>query len=188
MSTGPDWVEAALEELERLPEPHREKKQATVIALVDAKLAGRSEESVWGLPTVCARSTYHGKWRKDPLFADVLERVGNLARGWVNGRSVRALQEAAERLALASPVAVSTSIQHLQHPDGNVALRAAFGILDRAGMETAAKGSQRVENEVTLDADQFAVLMGEAQEQAAEIEAEALSWDPEQAREDDGSI
>lgn len=148
-----EWIEVATEQLSRLDNPHREKKRATIIALVDARLAGRTEESVWNQPQTCSRNTYHSKWKRDPVFADVLDNVYHMARDWNDGRSVRALAEAAERLALASPAAVTKIIQRLGSEDEAIVLRAAFGILDRAGVETAAKVDVRNEVKHELDSD-----------------------------------
>jgi len=133
------WVEAVGAAFDGLQQPHREKKKATIIALVDARLAGRSEETVWKLPGVCNRGTYHLKWKKQADFVICLDRVSALATDWRDGRAIRALQEAAERLALATPVAVGKAIVLLGSDDERVRLQAAFGILDRAGVETAAK-------------------------------------------------
>jgi hypothetical protein len=141
-----EWTDIAQAALARLNgHAHTEKMKATVIALVDAHLAGRSEETVWSLPEACSRKTYHGKWKRDPVFAEVLAEVDGLAKGWRDGRSLRALNEAAERLALAAPVAVSRLIERLKSDDESIILRAATAILDRAGLETAAKSSSRVE-------------------------------------------
>jgi hypothetical protein len=146
-----EWTEAAQAALVRLDgERHGDKMKATILALVDAHLAGRSEETVWGLPEACSRNTYHGKWKRDPLFAQVLGEVDALAKGWRDGRSLRALNEAAERLALASPVAVAKLIERLKSEDEGIILRAATAILDRAGIETAAKSSSRAEVEVDV--------------------------------------
>ena len=139
-----DWESQAAAELDRLDNPHATKKRATIIALVDARLAGKTEESVWQRDETCSRSVYHEKWKKDPTFADVLTKVTALARQWHNGRSLRALAQAAERLALASPVAVAKAIAMLNSLDDQVALRAAFGILDRAGVETAVKSKAEI--------------------------------------------
>lgn len=136
-----DWTDRAAQALEPLRGTHLVKKRATVMALVDARLAGRSEESVWRLPEVCNRSTYHSKWKHDPVFAAVLDEVTQLAREWKDTRAMDALRESAEQLALATPEAVAVAIRLLSDPDGHVQLRAAFGILDRAGFETATKGS-----------------------------------------------
>lgn len=134
-----EWETLAASELDRLTNPHAAKKRATVIALVDARIAGRPEETVWTLPETCSRTVYHTKWKRDPVFAEVLEQVTAAARQWRDGTALRALAQAAERLALASPVAVARAIALLQSSDEQVVLRAAFGILDRAGVETAVK-------------------------------------------------
>lgn len=139
-----EWETAVAAELGRLTDPHLAKKRNTIIALIDAKLAGRNLETVFDLPGCVSRTVYHAKWKSDPLFADVLEKATALAWQWHGGRAMRALAQAAERLALASPVAVAKAIQMLQSMDDQVALRAAFGILDRAGVETAQKSTTEV--------------------------------------------
>ncbi len=158
-----EWVGGAQATLSRLNgEVWADKKKATILALVDAHLSGQSEETVWGRPETCARNTYHLKWKKDPLFAAVLADVDGLARGWKDGRSMRALSEAAERLALASPVAVAKLIERLKSTDESIILRAATAILDRAGMQTAAKSSSQVDVDVSTlsDAELQAIIGG----------------------------
>lgn len=140
-----DWQAQAAAELGRLTAPNATKKRNTVIALVDARLAGTPEEAIWKRPDTCSRAIYHGKWRKDPIFASVLENVEKLARGWKDGESARSLEEAARLLALASPLAVRKVLEVLRDSrDDQAILRAAFGLLDRAGVETAAKSSAEV--------------------------------------------
>ena len=56
-----DWIDEAAAQLNRLQGKHREKQRATVIALVDARISGRSEETVWSLPETCSRNIYHSK-------------------------------------------------------------------------------------------------------------------------------
>lgn len=138
-----DWAEAVANELDRLRGlQHEHKRRNTILALVDARLAGRSEETVWGRPETCNRSTWHNKWKHDGIMVDVLGNVERSARRWTDTRAARALASAAEKLALASPEAVVVAIQRMTSGDENVALRAAFGILDRAGVETAPKQAQ----------------------------------------------
>lgn len=139
-----DWVDAVASELDRLDgQLHANKKRNTVLALVDIRLSGGSEESVWTRPTTCNRSTWHLKWKRDPLLMDVLGNVERLARRWTDTRTIRALQEAAEKLMLASPAAAGKAIALMLSEDDAVALRAAFGVLDRAGVETAPKQQQQ---------------------------------------------
>lgn len=145
-----EWVSAATAALSKLNDVQwGERKKATIIALVDARLAQRSEESVWDLPQVCARNTYHSKWKKDALFMAVLDEVTTLAKEWHDGRAMRALAEAAEQLAINSPEAVRRLVAVMkQGGDLTNARLAAVAILDRAGIETAAKSSS--ENTIEL--------------------------------------
>ena len=140
MAMADEWISAAANQLERLSgDRHYGKMRGTVIALIGARLAGVSEETVWEprRPETCSRTIYQRKWKKQPLFADVLKQVETLAREYQDGRALRAKQQAAERLALAAPVAVAAAIREMQSDDPAIRLRAAFGILDRAGIETA---------------------------------------------------
>jgi hypothetical protein len=138
-----DWADVAADELDRFQGDHANKKRNTVIALVDARMAGKSEETVWNLPTTCSRNTWHARWKHDRLMQEVLGNVERLARRWTDTRTIRALQEAAEKLMLASPAAAGKAIALMLSDDDAVALRAAFGVLDRAGVETAPKQQQQ---------------------------------------------
>lgn len=148
LPTPPDWAGLAAAELDRLNgKPHTGKMRATVLALVDVRLAGLPEERVWDrslYPDACSRTIYQQKWKHQPLFASVLTNVEALARNYQDTRTLRALQSAAERLALASPVAVGRLIALMQDPESAIVLRAALGILDRAGVETAQKASSEI--------------------------------------------
>ncbi len=145
-----EWTDAAQAALSRLDgSAWADKKKTTILALVDAHLSGKSEETVWDKPGTCARNTYHSKWKRDPLFAQALADVDALARGWRDGKALRALNLAAERLALAAPVAVTRLVERMGSRDESIILRAAVAILDRAGIETAAKSSSK--SEVDID-------------------------------------
>ena len=148
------WIREVQEEFARLRPPHVEKKKATILALVDARLAGQSEETVWRLPTTCSRNTYHSKWKRDPVFARVLDVAYRAAVAWRDTKALRALKEAAEKLALASPKAVDKVITTMEKTlDESVRLRAAFGILDRADFSTAMKATQQVDASVGVNFD-----------------------------------
>lgn len=151
-----DWstAEALADELGRLEEPHRQKKIDTILALVDARLSRKSEETIWARPEVCNRTTYHTKWKKDPIFAEVLTRCTAAARHYQNTRAARAIAQAAEDLALASPKAVRRLIKILDADDNTDARLAAVAILDRAGLETAAK-SMSEQHTVTGTIDEW---------------------------------
>lgn len=163
------WIEVAAAALDRLDGQHKRKKRDTVIALVDARLAGRAEESVWELPQACSRTIYHTKWKHDEVFAGVLAEVSAIAERWQDTRSLRALQSAAERMALASPVAAAKLIGLMNADDAAIVLRAATAILDRAGIETAQKQSTETHASVDVrrldelsDEQLAAIAMGEA--------------------------
>lgn len=158
-----DWRERAAAALGKLnDERWADKMKATIIALVDAHLAGVSEETVWERDDTCARNTYHLKWKKDALFAEVLSEVDSLARDFRDNRAVYALAEAAESLRLASPDAVLRLIAIMsQGGDLTNSRLAATAVLDRAGMETAAKSSQvDVDMSTLSDAELQAIIGG----------------------------
>ena len=150
---APYWSAATeiLDALDRLQAPHKQKKITTVLALVDARLAGRSEETVWSQPGTVARSNYHTKWKKDELFSDVLATVYRAALRQQNQRATDALLMAQHRIRLASVPAAGTVIKAMGSTDEQIALRAALAILDRAGLETAPKAEQHNVGPTPLD-------------------------------------
>ncbi len=177
LAPPPAWIAEATALLDALTGKHAQLKRNTIIALVDARLARRSEETVWSVPGTCNRRVYHTKWKRDPAFAETLKAVHDLAVHHKNARAVSALSEAAENLALASPAAVAAAVRLLMSADEAVRLRAAFGILDRAGVETANKGSATITQ--AMDADQFAALQAQAKRTAVSVEDDAATaWDP----------
>ena len=95
------------------------------------------------MPQTCSRTIFHTKWKKDAVFAEVLERTTQIAREWKDGEALRALEEAARELALAAPDAVSNLVGRLESEDESIILRAAVAILDRAGIETASKAAEQ---------------------------------------------
>ncbi len=200
------WIPVAVAELAKLDEPHREKKRATIIALVDAALAGSSEEMLWDRdrhPETCSRTIYHNKWKKDPTFAGVLQAVLKLAQTWQDTQELRALATAARRLRLASPdaadqlvsIATTGQVRRVFKSAAGVdevllapaaaaeVLRATTAVLDRAGMETASKATTTV----AMDADQFARLREEALQRAEQDHADAeRAWEQQQQAAADG--
>jgi CO/xanthine dehydrogenase FAD-binding subunit len=145
-ATDDTWktAEAITAQLARLDDhqPHDWRRmKTTIIALVDAHLASQTEESIWARPDTCNRKTYHTRWKKDPLFVDVLHNVRKAARAHQDSRAARSLATAADRLAIAAPPAVNRLIALLGSADEAIILRAAVAILDRAGLETASKQS-----------------------------------------------
>lgn len=175
---GDGWKQTIREQLSRLNGlQHERKKKDTLIALIDANMSGKSEETVWEREDTCARSTWHEKWKRDPLIAEVLERARRLAHDWRDGLAANTLAEAAELLALESYASVEKAA-YLRDKSGDdrVQLQAAFGILDRAGALTAAKSDVSTNR---LDSDTFAAMRAQAQIEASEWEEEALdAWTP----------
>ena len=133
--------------------PHTQKMIDTIVALVDAKLAGMAIEEVFDRPDTCARATYYNKWKHDPHFDACYKSVLEIAQHWHDNRAANALADAHERLALATPamvaLAVETALKANKMGDFNAVLRAAFGILDRADDVTAQKGSASVEHAIS---------------------------------------
>ncbi len=150
------WKKKAVAELARLnDERWADKMKTTIVALVDAHLAGISEETVWGRPETCSRTVYHQKWKKQPLFAEVLAEVNGLARDWKDNESVYALEDAARALKLATPDAVKRLVAIMAQADDLTNSRlAAVAVLDRAGLETAAKSSSSVDVDVSRLSDE----------------------------------
>lgn len=166
--------------LNRLPEPHRQKKRATVLGLVAAKLAGNSEESVFGKEDTCSRNIWHGKWKRDEVISSVLATVLAAAETWRATDELRSLQAASRYLALGAPAAAARLVTMLAHADAAQARLAAVAILDRAGMETAAKSSSESSSRVELSSEQFALMLRQAEAEADAVERDVLAngWNP----------
>lgn len=143
------WLVNAQLLLDSIQGQQAKKKRETIAALLDARLAGRSDESVWKLPQTCSRTVFHEKWKRDPVFAYVLAELERLTMEWRSAYALRSLRRSAEELAFASPAAVKQVVEKLSSADPNVSLKAAFGILDRAGVDTAVKGATPTTN-ITL--------------------------------------
>lgn len=151
-----DWKATAQAALDRLnDERHGEKMKSTILAMVDAHLAGASEESVWEREDTCSRRVYHQKWKKHAGFSAALAEVDKLAREWRDDRRLNALGHAAELLRLAAPDAVDRLVAIMrQEADLTNGRLAAVAVLDRAGMETASKSSSSVDVDVRSLSDE----------------------------------
>lgn len=141
------WVEQAgvLAALDKLPDPHRQKKRATVLGLVAARLSGESDEAVFGRAGTCSRSIWYGKWSRDETISSVLADVLKAAEDWVAGDELEALRVARRWLALGSPLAAARLVSMLRDPDTIQARLAAQAVLDRAGTETASKSASTLD-------------------------------------------
>lgn len=162
-----DWMEAVGDALDGLSGPHLQKKRNTILGLVDARLSGIPEERVFERPDTCSRTIWHTKWKHNPDIAGRLERIYQAALRWQNERGLRALMQAQERLALASPIAVEKLIERLAtSEDENVTIRAAIAILDRAGVQTALKSSSEIDMRSVRelsDEELTAIVLGESE-------------------------
>lgn len=150
---APEWSAATeiLDALDRLQAPHKQKKITTILALVDARLAGRSEESVWKEPGTVARTNYHAKWKKDALFADVLATVHRAALRQQNKRATDTILRAQHILMISSASAATTLVKAMTSTDEQIVIRAALAVLDRAGLETATKTETHAVGPTPLD-------------------------------------
>lgn len=146
----PWWLEMALSELDRIQGSERNKKRYTVTRLIDARLAGESDASVFRQAGTVSRDTWYKKWAKDPVIASALENIEMLVRPARDRAALAAMAGAAATMQLSSPSAVIRAVELMQSKDDAVALKAAFGLLDRAGMETAIKSSTALEGEIPI--------------------------------------
>lgn len=150
------WLRRAEEHLSRIVYPEKAKKRNTIIALVDARLAGLPDASVFEMSDTCSRNTWYDKWSKDQLIRDVLDAVESLAFTLKDRRKLEALATAKETITMASPAAAQTlaAMAAFGYMDtmlngdtlrvpvaATERLRAALGLLDRASSETAAKNA-----------------------------------------------
>lgn len=129
-----EWVEDVADALGRITGPNAQRKRDTIVALVAARLEKRSDNWAFKNATPGHKTTYHKTWKHDPEFAEVLAEVERLAVHWKSQIEARAMAEAASRLAMLAPVAVTVTAKALRSSDLNIALKAAFGIMDRAGL------------------------------------------------------
>lgn len=147
---SPWWLEYGLTELEKIQQPERNKKINTIIALIDARLAGESDASVFRRADCVSRDVWYKKWSKDSVIASVLDNIEKLIRPIHDKSALLAMSAAATQMQLASPSAVRRAISLMDSLDEAISLRAAFGLLDRAGIETAAKNTTSLEGEIPI--------------------------------------
>lgn len=173
------WHLLIVNELQRLDgERWDRKKKDTVLALLDVRLAGTPEEEVWSRTETCARSTWHEKWKKDPLIADVLERCRTITDYWKDNRAALAIAETSNRMSLESPASLDEVIRvRDQGEDDADRLRAALAILDRIpGLGTKSEQSVTVS---TVSADEFATMQRQSGDEARQLEDDATGeWSP----------
>lgn len=167
----PLWLGEVAQELSRIQGAHAQKKRNTVVALVQARLAGKSDEMVWKRDNTCSRSTFHrpGGWGEDVVISSVLENATRIAKDWRENRGRRAVERAIEALQLYSPIAANHLFRIMEsESDVGPALRAALLILDRAGIDTAQKLDHVIVGHDAGDAPRPAMMTDEQMSQYLE--------------------
>lgn len=144
------WLSVAQEELDKLRAAHAghrdlQKMVTTIIAIVDARLAGESETSVFKRKDTCNQTTYYRKWKADEAFAACLTNLTELARKWKDEKALRAVNKAAETIAILSQPAAFKLGQLLKSADESIRARVALGIIDRAGATAAGREAREVQ-------------------------------------------
>lgn len=134
-----EWIEEAADLLGRITGRAAPKKRATIVALVEARINNRPDATAFDRADTGHMITYHRQWKHEPVFRDVLAEVERLALHWRNLQQARYLAATAEKLAQLAPAAADVLAEAMKSPDFAIALRAAFGVLDRAGVATAVK-------------------------------------------------
>lgn len=141
-----------------------DKKRRAVIAYANGFLAGQSiTETFTADDAPCNRETFH-RWKaKDAQFAQAIEQIQAEVQAVTDKEAIESIRRAASKLALIADEAVDRMHDLLYSSDQNVALKAAIAILDRAGLETAAKTSSTAEVTHVVTADTFAEFIKEAE-------------------------
>ena len=173
----PDWmsgeVEAELREVgQGLVQQKRSLMHVTILRLAHARATQQAETPVFELADTCSRTTWYGRYRKnpvtgeryktpgwidDPAVLNALQVATERARRWEDTRISRALTEARLILVESTPDAARELKRQIDHGDKDVDRReASKAVLDRAGFETASKG-QHVVVEVSA-ADRIAAM------------------------------
>lgn len=142
-----DWRKAIKSQLLRLSSP---KQMDTVTAIIERRILGQSwdTEEFWQRPDTCARATFN-KWKKyDPDFTNILDAAWGIAREYRAESAAAAIDEAVLTLQLSTPLFVERVIKIAKSHDETIALRAAFGGLDRASSLTATKSEMSIPPEI----------------------------------------
>ena len=113
---------------------HGQKKRKTILALVEAEMAGKAEETVWKQEDTCNRSTYHGKWKKNKQFSRTLALVRDAARKYASAPGSMAMLDARNRMQRITSKASRTIEKSLESADETIALRAALKTIEIAGV------------------------------------------------------
>lgn len=159
----PEWmtgeVEAALREVgKNSPLSRRSLMHTTILRLAHARATQQQEGGIFDLPDTCSRTTWYGRYHKDatgeprkgrgwvddPAVLRALEVATERALRWEDTRISRALSEARLILAEGAPDSARELRRQVGEGERDVDKReASKAVLDRAGVETAAKGQSQ---------------------------------------------
>lgn len=192
-----DWHTLAeiVDALARFGGAHAQKKRDTVIALVEAELAGEPEETVFKRPDTCSRSTYHHRWKKNKQFTRILALARDIARKYHSAQQAAAMLEARRTMQLGSAPAARVMVDTLQDDDSRVALSAARAIIEIVGLFNDEKPTDpqygiTINNTAsatagTVTLDQWQARQAEAEREAAAAEALLDLYEEADAREEE---
>lgn len=137
------WSEVAQPHLERIKQPHKAKKQATVMAVIHWRLLGIPID--WkNNKAVCAAQTWSSKWQHEPEVAAALHAIMDAIKESRQSKAAEAVDEAFLRIQESAGTAVEQILKILTGTfvkDGD-RLNAAKTVLDRADARTANKAPQ----------------------------------------------
>lgn len=137
------WSEIAQPHLERIQQPHKAKKQATVMAVIHWRLLGIPID--WkNNRAVCAAQTWSSKWQHEPEVAEALHAIIDVITESRQGKAAETVEEAFTRLQEGTVESVDWLFRILRSDftKDNDRLNAIKTFLDRADARTANKAPQ----------------------------------------------
>lgn len=147
MSQAKDWRKAIKKHLLNLTSPLQ---VDTLTAIIERRINGQAWDTAdfWKQDHVSSRTTFN-KWKKHhPTFDLTLDAAWEIARQYRAETAAAAIDDAVLSLQLATPQFVAQVIKIANSPDEGIALRAAFGGLDRASTLTAKKSELALPPEI----------------------------------------
>lgn len=147
MTANKDWRKSIKKHLLNLASPLQ---VDTLTAIIERRINGQSWDTkdFWGQVNTCSRATFN-KWKKqDPIFVATLDAAWEIARQYRAETAAAAIDDAVLSLQLATPQFVAQVIKIANSSDEGIALRAAFGGLDRASTLTAKKSELALPPEI----------------------------------------
>lgn len=137
------WYEIAQPHLDKIQHPHKGKKQATVMAVIQWRLLGIPVK--WKTnPAVCSAQTWSSKWQHEPEIAAALHAITDAIGLHRQAKAAEAVETAYMRLREGTTEAVGYLFAILSSADTKDSdrLNAIKTILDRASLSTASKAPQ----------------------------------------------